>query len=232
MFDHADLKTVLVWVSVAIILLALFVPFLVPHDPDWPPSLGDWGDYIGGMGTLLAIIWAIGGYFCSYIDNQKNQEDIKEQLDISRSAVGALSQIAAKMGKDFEETKATAMPRFVSLGSLAPASVPTSRFIQPITPTGYIELRNDGAGVVVYSVESQSENWKARLQRTGFIRPGEHLKILFETTGKARIGGPISAVVRFETRLAMSGWFNVQASTTAEQIIVGEPKLGEPSVKL
>ncbi|SIN88364.1 hypothetical protein SAMN05444166_1430 [Singulisphaera sp. GP187] len=232
MFDRSDLKNVLVYASIFILIVSVLIPCFVPHTgQDWPPTLGDWGDYLGGMGTLLALIWAIGGYFYVHLENRETQQVIEDQLDINRSSVGALTQIAAKMQAEFAEAVDAATPRFVSLGSLAPTPDPTNRFVRAISPTGYIELRNDGAGVMIHSVESRLGTWKIQLQKTGFIRHGEQLKLLVETEKNIRAGGPIQAIIRFENRLAMHGWFEVKSSATAEDIQVGDPVMGEPPAK-
>jgi hypothetical protein len=89
MFSRNDLKCVLYCVTIIIVIVAVVSPFLMPRDiSKCPPSLGDWGGYVGGMGTLLALVWAVGGYLFNQMQIEENQKDIRNQLEIFRGAVG------------------------------------------------------------------------------------------------------------------------------------------------
>jgi len=130
MLNRADIKTIL-WAATAVIILAsVAIPFLVPHSGDsWPPSLGDRGDFLGGMGTLLALVWAIGGYFFNPMQIHETQKDNEDQLEIYRSAVGALTYMAAAMQHQIAEANAAAMPIIVNRGSLGPVPNTGERFL-------------------------------------------------------------------------------------------------------
>jgi hypothetical protein len=64
-------------------------------------KMGDWGDYLGGVAGVVALIWLIIGHLDNQREILQTQNDLKSQLELTREAVGALLDVAADIGCDW-----------------------------------------------------------------------------------------------------------------------------------
>ncbi len=231
MLDRHDLKSIL-WIATALILIvAVAVPFLVLHGGNnRPPSLGDWGDFIGGMGTLLAIVWAIGGYLFNHMQIHGTQKDIEGQLELFQSAIGSLNRIAATMQGRFAESVAEAMPILVATGSMGQVPGPGNRFMPIRTNNWYIDLRNDGVPFTLLSIKSMQSDWTIVNPNTGIVRSGQSFRLRLDTNKDHKDRGTIFLIFHFQNSLGMCGWFDLKASKVVEGVVIGPPQMGPPPV--
>ena len=193
----------------------------------WPPTVGEWGDFIGGTGTLLALVWAIGGFMFNDMQIRETQKDIQDQLEIFRSAVGSLTYIAASMQVNAADILAESKPKITPLGSLNLEQ--TSRMTVPARgKKGAINFRNDGHPVTLNSVESKAGDWSVTLSPRGVVRQGCTFQLQLETQDSIADGGPVHVVVRFETYLSVGGWFDIRMECAGLHVAVGEMHMGLP----
>ena len=156
MFSRDDLRHILRWITALIIVVGIIILFIGNHNKQhWPPTIWDWGDFIGGMGTLLALIWAIGGFMFNEMQLRETQKDIQDQLEIFRSAVGSLHHVAASMKLSAADIIAESMPRITPISSLH--LEPTSRMtVHARGKKGAINFRNE------WYIQSLCIRWKTR----------------------------------------------------------------------
>jgi hypothetical protein len=228
MWNRDDLKQVLWWVTGSIFVISGGILFIGSRDKDhWPPTIGDLGDFIGGMGTLLALVWAIGGFLFNEMQIRETQKDIQDQLEIFRSAVGSLAYIAAGMKLSNADIIASAMPRITALNPLHLEQ--TSRMTAPARgKRGVINFRNEGNHITLLSAESKIGDWKVTLSPMGLVKPLYSFQLALETESNLVDGGPVHVIVRFENNLSMGGWFDVRTERAGQGVTIGDPQMGLP----
>jgi hypothetical protein len=194
----------------AVAVLFAVVPFFVSRDPSkWPPSLGDWGDYLGGAMALIVFLWLVAGH----LENQRQiadaNRDMETQLELTREVAGALATIAAGSKVQAQEALARAAPLFVFLGS---TGEPLSRHTVAARPmSGYFSFRNDGSHVTFTGVRVTRPELRCRIEGGDQCGPGDTFKIRVASEQPLKGIGPIEMIVTYEDKFKISRWARITA---------------------
>ena len=202
----------LAWIFTAfLICVAGVVAILIPKGSN-APSLGDWGDYIGGLAGTLALIWLIVGHFQNQAGIRETKEDLKTQLELTQDVAAALSRIAAGTQVQAAGILADSEPQFVHLSSTEDGMHQYQFKAKSNVSAGYLAFRNDGEPVTLVGIESASEGVNVELERTGPCLRGQTFKINIESTRPLHSTRNIDFVIHFDDKFKRRGTATFQAA--------------------
>lgn len=207
------------WIPIAasVFVTAVFVgvPFSIPRTgSNWPPSLGDWGDYIGGAMAMIAFIWLIAGHYETQRQLADANRDLALQSEATREVVAALATVAAASKLQVGEVFANAAPVFVPTSALAVDVNGVSFRVD--NSSGYIAFRNDGALAKLVGVVSLEAHVSATLDGNRLCPTGGVFKLIVKSTKPMKQSGPITLVVSFDNKLGVRGWAKFTAKAVGE----------------
>jgi hypothetical protein len=189
-------------------------------------KMGDWGDYLGGVAAVVALIWLIIGH----LDNQREiiqtQNDLKRQLELTREAVGAFTRIASGTQVQAAEALAEAEPRFQYVDSMA---IPIGRGVMPLAPlSGYIQLQNEGGPVKLENALAITDQISVSLENVGQCAKGSRLKLILKSETPLNNSGAIHIRLLFTDNFGRSGFADIRVEAFDRapdiQVHIGSPK--------
>jgi hypothetical protein len=189
-------------------------------------KMGDWGDYLGGVAGVVALIWLIIGH----LDNQREiiqtQNDLKSQLELTREAVGALTRIASGTQVQAAEALAEAEPRFQHVGSMG---MPIGRGVMSLAPlSGYIQLQNEGGPVILKEALATTDQISVLLENNGLCDKGSRLKLILHSKIPLKNSGAIHIRLLFTDKFQRSGFADIKVEAFDRapdiQVHIGSPK--------
>lgn len=202
----------LICLTMSVVILFAIIPIALPRsDANWPPSLGDFGDYIGGAVAMIVFMWLVAGHF----ENQKHiantNRDIEIQLDLTREVVGALATIAAGNKVQASEVRAGASPLFVHIGSTGQQS---GRHMVAVHPTsGHFSFRNEGSHVRLVSVRLNSNDLNCKIEGNQMCGTGSTFRLFVASAKPLQNAWPMELTVLFENKIKISGWAKIRVKS-------------------
>jgi hypothetical protein len=189
-------------------------------------KMGDWGDYLGGVAAVVALIWLIIGH----LDNQREiiqtQNDLKSQLELTREAVGALTRIASGTQVQAAKALAEAEPQFQHVDS---TGMPVRRGVMPLTPlSGYIQLQNVGGPVMLEKASAVTDQISVSLENNGLCDKRSRLKLILQSKTPLKNFGAIHIRLLFKDKFQRSGFADIKVDAFEKapdiQVQIGSPK--------
>lgn len=140
------------------------------------PSLGDWGDYFGGLVSSIALIWLVVAHTAGERRLNDSQEDMRVQLSLTQGAVASLSTLAESAHTQLRLIAAQMAPVFVSTsssGGTIGAGVARTR------PNDWtVAFRNEGGTVFLGGVEGGGDGVDVTLESSGMCPKGGVFRIV------------------------------------------------------
>jgi hypothetical protein len=200
------------WLITGVLLVVgVTLPMLIPKTSAGI-SLGDWGDYIGGLAGTLALIWLIVGHFQNQAGIRETKEDLKTQLELTQDVAAALSRVAAGTQVQAARVLADSEPQFVSMGSMAEDMHGYEFKAKSTASAGFMAIRNDGEPVTLVGVASASDGLKVRLERTGPCLKGQTFRINIESNRPLSSTKQIKFLIHFDDKFKRRGAATFQAA--------------------
>ena len=189
-------------------------------------KMGDWGDYLGGVAGVVALIWLIIGH----LDNQREiiqtQSDLKSQLELTRTAVDALTRFASGTQVQAAEALTDAEPRFQYVSSTA---TPVGDGLMPIAQfNGHIQLENTGGPVMLERASATTDQISVSLGNNGLCDKGSRLKLILQSKTPLKNSGAIHIRLLFTDKFQRPGFADIKAvafdRSPEIQVHIGSPK--------
>lgn len=204
------LRTAAPLLIATLVILALGLSAIIFLQPS-NASMGDWGDYVGGLVGVVTLIWLVAGHIENQIELRRAKEDLRQQAEFTQDAIGALTRIAAGAQVQAAEVLTAAEPLFVHLSS-APISTGRSRFqTTSIAQSGYIEMRNEGGSAFIVRIESQCENFLAQVEGPHILAMGATFKLLLTSKKSLSESGEIDFLIHVKDKFGRSGRIELAA---------------------
>lgn len=201
--------------SIVVLLVFTGIPFCVPRTgTNWPPSLGDWGDFIAGAMAIIAFIWLIAGHHETQQQLVATNRDLEIQSEATREVVSALATIAAANKVQVGDLFADAQPIFVPMGSLA-TDIDSVTF-RVNKAAGYVSVRNEGALAKLIGVRSLQPDMTAELRASPLCPTGCEFRIVVQSAKPLKTAGPLAIVLEFDDKLQTRGWARITANSFDE----------------
>lgn len=206
------------WLIIATAVVAIVfvgIPFFVPHDAGkWPPSLGDWGDYIGGAMALIAFIWLMAGHLQNQEQIASSNRDMQTQLEMTREVVGALATIAAGNKVQASEVLADAKPLFVFVGSTGDNLSRNTTAARPVA--GNLSFRNEGAFVTLVAARVNNPELTCQIEGNSLCATGSVFKVHVLSKAPLKSMGPFEIAVEYKDKFQISGWASIRVKSFGE----------------
>lgn len=198
-----------------VIIAFVAVPFFMPRNANqWPPSLGDWGDYLGGAIAIVAFLWLIAGHLENQRQIADSNRDVQIQLELTREVVGALAVIAAGTKVQAQEVLADAAPLVVFVGSTGSN---TGRNVVAAVPTsGHFSFRNDGPAITLESVSVHRQEVTCGLEGNRLCPTGSLFRIVVSSKKPLRDLWPIEMTLVYKDKFGTTGWIKITAKSFGE----------------
>ncbi len=189
-------------------------------------KMGDWGDYLGGVAGVVALIWLIVAHLDSQREIIQTQNDLKSQLELTREAVGALTRIASGTQVQAAEALVEAEPRFQHVGNMG---MPVRNGVMPIAPlNGYIQLENVGGLVMLEKASATTDQISVSLENNGLCDKGSRLKLFRQSKTPLKNSGAIHIRLLFTDKFQRSGFADIKVHAFDKapdiQVHIGSPK--------
>src|SRR5262249_17669641 len=132
---------------------------------DEKPSLGDWGDYLGGIFAAIGFIWLIVAHVNSQRRIEEGQKDLENQMAFTQEVVASLARLAMSAQLQDAAAMANMLPVFTTQGSNGTI---LSRSAAAVHPTSWhVQARNEGDGVTLIDVIPRTNGVHVSLEHPG-----------------------------------------------------------------
>lgn len=196
-------------ISLFIIVAAFATAWTFVTDPEaTSPSLGDWGDFIGGFAALITLIWLIDGHFENRKEINESRRDLAEQLRLTREVVGTLTRIASSSQVQAGEVLAEAKPRFQFAGSTGENLSSSTVATRPTS--GRVSFKNVGGPVFLDAIESLDANIVPSLEQKGQCHSDSSFNIHIKSMGPLKNAGAIQLRLRFRDKFERHGFAEIR----------------------
>lgn len=170
-------------------------------------KINEWGDFLGGLAAVLALVWLIAGH----LDNQRQIQETKADLDVQfalgREAIGELAKIAAGAQIEIKQVLADARPIFEFkeyLGNNLRNGGVASR---PKKAT--VVFENTGGAVNLSEVIPMNGNVIVNLKNPGLCKTNDRVEIGLESEVFLKDSGEICFNLLFEDIFRVAGWAQI-----------------------
>jgi hypothetical protein len=189
-------------------------------------KMGDWGDYLGGVAGVGALIWLIIGHLDNQREIIKTQSDLKTQLELTREAVGALTRISSGAHVQAAVALTEAEPQFQYVNS---AGTPVGDSVIPIAQlNGYVQLENVGGPVILEKASAITDQISVSLENNGLCAKGSRLKLILQSKNPLKSAGAIHIRLLFKDKFQRSGFADIKVDAFGNapdiQVHIGSPK--------
>ena len=201
-------SVILVFVTIGVLGCGLYaVKFLEPSSP----TMGDWGDYIGGLVGIATLIWLVVGHIETQVELQQSKEDLRQQAEFTQEAIGALARIASGTQVQAAEVLADAEPLFVHTSSTTIASGMKKFQMRSMVQSGYIALRNEGGSVSVVEVKTFCEDFTAKFEGPHILNRGTTFRLILNSKKGLNASGNLNFLINFKDRFGRAGSVSLTA---------------------
>lgn len=189
------------------------------------PSLGDWGDYLGGIFAAIGFIWLI----VAHVNSQRRIEEGQKELENQARLHPRGGRIACQARHDAQLQDAAKMadmlPVFVKQSSSGTVLRPGVALIHPVSWD--VSFRNEGEGVMLTSIEPRSDGVQATIQSLGACPRNAMFLIQLKAGKPIREFGTVACRLRFQDKIQRGGYADIAVRFPNGEIdvrcLMGEP---------
>jgi hypothetical protein len=168
------------------------------------PSLGDWGDLVGGIFAAIGFIWLIVAHVNSQRRIEEGQKDLENQMAFTQEVVASLARLAMSAQLHDAAKMAEMLPVFVSHGSGGTGISSNTVMAQPVS--WHVRLKNEGNGVKLVGAESHTDGVHVTVERLGPCPKDAMFTVNFNSGGPIRMLGRLRCVLRFQDQIKRGGY--------------------------
>ena len=190
------------------------------------PSLGDWGDYLGGIFAAIAFIWLIVGHLHSQKRIEEGQKDVVNQMALTQEVVASLARLAASATLQDAARMAEMLPVFAVQRSHGTVLDRSTAMIRPVS--WHVAFRNEGEGVTLTEVLPRTEGATVSVERLGGCARNTMFTLNFKAEKPISALGKLRCVLRFEDQLKRAGYAEIGVSPDNGAVEV-EVRMGSPA---
>jgi len=190
-----------------------------------PASLGDWGDYLGGIFAAFGFIWLIVAHVHGQRQIRDGQKDLENQMALTQEVVASLSRLAMSAQLQDAVRMVELLPVFTDSGSGGTAINPHS--VMSIPVSWHARLENQGEGVTLVEAISRTEGVTVTVDRLGACPKGKMFVVNFASKGPIKKLGNLRCYLRFEDQLQRGGYADMTVDTNTPHTEVS-CHMGEP----
>lgn len=183
------------------------------------PSLGDWGDYLGGIFAAIGFIWVVVAHLISQARIEEGQTETRNQMELNREQIALTQQIVSSLGRiamssqlQDATTLRDTLPVFAQTDSTGTSTGRNTTAIIPISWT--LRFRNEGGGVKLLGVESRTQGVAVNSNKGDAFPNGAVLILQFTSKEPIRDYGQVICDVKFEDLLQRIGRAKVTLDTS------------------
>lgn len=193
------------------------------------PSLGDWGDFLGGIFAAIGFIWLIVAHVNSQRRIEEGQKDLENQLAFTQEAVTSLVRLAMSAQLQDAATMANMHPVFVKQNSSGTVLRTELASIRPVSWD--VSFRNQGEGVKLTNIEPRTAEVQVDIQNLGACPNGAMFIIQLRAAKPIREFGSITCRLRYQDKIQRGGYADISVGFPNGDVDV-QYHMGEPPAAL
>lgn len=171
------------------------------------PSLGDWGDYLGGFFAAIAFVWLIVGHLHSQKRIEEGQKDLNTQMAFTQEVVSSLARLAMSAQLQDAARMADMLPVFVPKGAKGTMVGRSAGMVHPVS--WHVQLQNEGEGVRLTGVTPMTEGVEVTVDKLGACPRNTIFVVNFGAKQPIKDFGKIACAIDFEDKIGRVGWAEI-----------------------